>query len=213
MLVFSHRQVVGHPLQLFDALAQCALWERTKKQTTRTVKQTNTHSNVWDANYKHTGTSRHCCHNTYKPRRYGKHTRDKHCHCAVDQQWLTRALTYFCHHFMKEKEEERKKTFLNVIHVKCVVQDLLWLLLQQQFSFPSLVHSAAVGIVGFMFVFVFTIACSKGTTWSLWICLMLLACPLSAFSRAPRGYKQTNTNMKRSRNVTLLHLHIEFLQK
>lgn len=68
---------------------------------------------------------------------------------------------------MKEKEEEKKKTFLNVNHVKCVEQGLLLLLLQQQFSFSLLVHSAAVGIVVFVFVFmgeVITIACSKGTT-------------------------------------------------
>lgn len=35
-----------------------------------------------------------------------------------------------------------------------------------------------------------TMACSMGTIFSLWICLMLLAWPFSAFPRAPRGWKR-----------------------
>lgn len=43
---------------------------------------------------------------------------------------------------------------------------------------------------------VITIACSIGTTCSLWICLILLACPFRAFSRAPRGYTHHRYSMK-----------------
>lgn len=37
-----------------------------------------------------------------------------------------------------------------------------------------------------------TIACSRGSTCSRWICLILLACPFSAFSSAPRGCSNKN---------------------
>lgn len=82
-----HRQVVGHPLQQLDTLAQGALCKGNGCQclvgafTNVTTRTTLPHT--------HTHTSEQCLR-------------------AVRQRLLTRALTYFCQRLMKEEEEEER---------------------------------------------------------------------------------------------------------
>lgn len=70
-----------------------------------------------------------------------------------------------------------------------------------------------LGFISWYISFICTVACSMGSTRSLCICLMLLACPLSAFSRAPRGCEHKPWKIKSWVAPILWHNHRVFSPK
>lgn len=74
-----HRQVTGHPLQLLDTLAQCALCQNTKC-------------------YRTTRLDIHSILQRYVTTLTNTATTNTHQQSVTKWQQLTRALTYFCHH-------------------------------------------------------------------------------------------------------------------